>query len=314
MGLNNNNIKNNHTPSKVRELAYELKVDEAMTTGIITVSPNDTMSVVREILQERRISGLPVVENDTLVGIVSTENFIDSIVESKNGLNATVHGNMTENVETLYSDEPLIHAVGKFDRTGFGRLPVLERKGKKLVGILTKGDIIKCLLRKLEVEYQEEEVRRYRASHIFKDIESFRTTLILRYKIDGGNYHAAGEQSGYLKTKLLRLGISPRVVRRITVASCEAEMNMIIFTPGGELAAYIQEDKVTVNAVDEGPGIPDIEKAMQPGYSTAPDFIREMGFGAGMGLPNIKNCSDTMDIDSAPGKGTRLKFTVNMSN
>jgi anti-sigma regulatory factor (Ser/Thr protein kinase) len=87
-------------------------------------------------------------------------------------------------------------------------------------------------------------------------------------------------------------------------------MNIIIFTEGGEITACVEEDKITVNAIDRGPGILDIEKAMQPGYSTAPDWVRDMGFGAGMGLPNIKNCSDEMKIDSKPDKGTNLEFVV----
>jgi serine/threonine-protein kinase RsbT len=87
-------------------------------------------------------------------------------------------------------------------------------------------------------------------------------------------------------------------------------MNIIIFTDGGEIIARVEEDKIRVNAMDNGPGIPDVEKAMQPGYSTAPDWVREMGFGAGMGLPNIKNCTDDMNINSRPGKGTKLEFIV----
>jgi anti-sigma regulatory factor (Ser/Thr protein kinase) len=87
-------------------------------------------------------------------------------------------------------------------------------------------------------------------------------------------------------------------------------MNIIIFTEGGEITACVEKDKITVNAIDSGPGIPDIEKAMRQGYSTAPDWVRDMGFGAGMGLPNIKNCSDEMKIDSKPGKGTNLEFVV----
>jgi len=89
-------------------------------------------------------------------------------------------------------------------------------------------------------------------------------------------------------------------------------MNIIIYTEGGELTALIEEDKIQVNAIDHGPGIPDIEKAMMPGFSTAPDWIREMGFGAGMGLPNIKNCTDKMKLESQVGKGTNLEFIVNL--
>jgi anti-sigma regulatory factor (Ser/Thr protein kinase) len=90
-------------------------------------------------------------------------------------------------------------------------------------------------------------------------------------------------------------------------------MNIIIFTEGGEILARVEEDKIKVNAVDRGPGIPDIKKVMKPGFSTAPDWVREMGFGAGMGLPNIKNCTDEMKIESKPGEGTNLEFMVRLN-
>lgn len=313
MGVQNvQNIKvklqDKELPSKIQELAYEFKVKEAMTRDVITAAPHDTMKGVRKILQEKRISGLPVLNRGKMVGMISIENFIDCIMSG--GIDKTVKENMTTKVVSLYNDEPLIHAISKFDKLGYGRFPVLDRGTGELVGVITKGDIIKCLLKKLEINYLEEEIHRYRASHIFEDIKSKKTTLTLKYKIKGGDYKRAGEQSGYLKVNLLRLGIPPQVARQVIVASCEAEMNLIIFTDGGEIIVSVAEDKIRVNAVDNGPGIVDVEKAMQPGFSTAPDWVREMGFGAGMGLPNIKNCTDDMSINSRPGKGTNLEFIV----
>jgi CBS domain-containing protein/anti-sigma regulatory factor (Ser/Thr protein kinase) len=302
--------KDKVSPTKTQELAYEFKVKDAMTAEIIGVSPKNTMGDVRKLLQNKRISGLPVVDREKLVGIISIDNFIDCIMSGR--IDEIVGNNMTTKIESLYSDEPLIHAISKFDKLGYGRFPVLEHETGKLVGVITKGDIIKCLLKKLEINYHEEEIQRYRASHIFEDIKSDKTTLTLTYKIKGGDYKHAGEQSGYLKINLLRLGISPPVARRVIVASCEAEMNIIIFTEGGEISANVEEDRIRVNAVDNGPGIDNIGKAMQPGFSTAPDWVREMGFGAGMGLPNIGNCADELKIDSKPGQGTNVEFSVFM--
>jgi len=266
------------------------------------------MSDVRRILKEKRISGLPVVEGGKIQGIISIENFITSILDG--GIDQRVKDNMTREIKSISNDEPLIHAISKFDRHGYGRFPVLNRETKEIVGIITKGDIIKCLLKKLEIDYHEGEIQTYRASHIFKDIISDKTTIILSHKVKGKDYKKAGEQSGKLKINLLRLGIPSKIARRIVIASCEAEMNIIIYTEGGELRALIEEDKIQVNAIDHGPGIPNIEKAMMPGFSTAPDWIREMGFGAGMGLPNIKNCTDKMKLESQVGKGTNLEFIV----
>jgi anti-sigma regulatory factor (Ser/Thr protein kinase) len=145
---------------------------------------------------------------------------------------------------------------------------------------------------------------------LFEDIVSDGSVLVLKYGVDGSNFEKAGEGSSNLKKNLLRLGIRPDLARRLTIASYEAEMNMVIFSQGGELVATVEPDRVTVNAVDKGPGIPDVDLAMRPGYSTAPDWVRELGFGAGMGLPNIKHCSDEMKIDSKVGEGTNLQFTV----
>jgi anti-sigma regulatory factor (Ser/Thr protein kinase) len=166
------------------------------------------------------------------------------------------------------------------------------------------------LLRELEVDYHEEEIHRYRASHIFEDIVADERALVFGYYVVGKDFNAAGEASSNLKTTLNRLGISPRVIRRVAVATYEAEMNLVIYTNGGEIVAEVRPDRVRIEIMDNGPGIPDIEQAMQPGYSTAPEWVREMGFGAGMGLPNIKSCSDVMRLESTEGEGTRLEIII----
>jgi CBS domain-containing protein/anti-sigma regulatory factor (Ser/Thr protein kinase) len=293
---------------KVQELVYELKVEEAMKQNVLTVSPEDTLEDVRDVLREHKISGTPVIDGDELVGIVSIEDVIKSLLSGET--KDKVRNKMSTNVVTLCADEPLVHALNEFERRRFGRFPVIGRKSKKLVGIITKGDIIRCLLKRLESDHLEEETRRYRAGHLFEDVVSDRSVLVLKYGVDGSHFEKAGEGSSNLKKNLLRLGIRPDLARRLTIASYEAEMNMVIFSQGGELIATVEPDRVTVNAVDKGPGIPDVELAMQPGYSTAPDWVRELGFGAGMGLPNIKNCSDEMKIESKVGEGTNLQFTV----
>ncbi|MFL7794132.1 MAG: ATP-binding protein, partial [Anaerolineae bacterium] len=190
-----------------------------------------------------------------------------------------------------------------------GRFPVVDREGQ-LVGILTQGDIVRALLRELEVDYHAEEIHRYRASHIFQDIVADETALVFGYYVIGKDFNAAGKASSSLKTTLNRLGISPPVIRRVAVASYEAEMNLVIYTAGGEIVAEVRPDRVRIEVIDSGPGIPDIELAMQPGYSTAPEWVREMGFGAGMGLVNIKSCSDVMRLDSTVSEGTHLEIII----
>ena len=296
--------------SKIQELAYGSKVEDAMTKDVVAVAPDDTMVDVWMKLRDNRISGLPVVSEGNLIGIISVEDFIKCIITGRKG--EQVKDNMTTHLEFIYSDEPLIHVIKKFEKYRFGRFPVKERDTKKLVGMITKGDIIHCLLTRFEKDYYEEEAQKNKMNDIFKDIKADKTTIILKYNVKGKEFKKAGEKSSFLKNALLRLGIATEITRRIVIASMETEMNIIIFTDGGEITIWVEEDKIKVNAVDSGPGIPDVEKAMLPGYSTAPDWVREMGFGAGMGLPNIKNCTDEMKIDSKIGKGTNLEFIVNM--
>ncbi|MFQ5867359.1 MAG: CBS domain-containing protein [bacterium] len=296
--------------TKVEELIYELKVSDVMKQNVITVKPQMLMSELREILRSNRISGTPVMNEDKLVGIISIEDFIKWLAEG--GKDCLIEKKMTPDVKTLYADEPLVHAVSKLEQTGFGRFPVIDRKDGRLAGIITKGDIIEGLLRELEIDYHEEEIHRYRASHIFEDIIADKTTLIFQYCVKGKDFNQAGEVTSALKRTLKRLGIHPDIVRRTAISSYEAEMNLLIYTEGGEMVVAVQPDKIHIDVKDSGPGIPDIEKALEPGYSTAPDWVRELGFGAGMGLNNIQKCADKMDITSTIGKGTHLEISIDM--
>lgn len=294
--------------TRLQELVYELKIGEVMTGEVVTVAPQTSMAELREILREHRISGAPVLENGELVGIISIEDLIKALAEGEMGI--PVSEKMIRDPVTLHADEPVVLAVNRFARYGFGRFPVVDGK-RKLVGVLTRGDIIQGLLRKLEVEYHEEEIHRYRASHIFEDIISDRTSIILHYDVAARDFDHAGEASSKIKSALSRLGASPQIVRRVAVATYEAEMNVILHTDeGGEISAEIQPGQIVIQVVDTGPGIPDIEQAMRPGFSTAPEWIRELGFGAGMGLTNIQRCADEMRLESSLGEWTSLAIVI----
>lgn len=132
--------------------------------------------------------------------------------------------------------------------------------------------------------------------------------MVMRFPVEGGDFTAAGEASSRIKKLLRQIGEDAEVIRRICVASYEAEMNIVIHAKQGEMILQMEEDKVTVTAEDVGPGIPDVELAMKEGYSTASDYAREMGFGAGMGLSNMKRCADQMRIETVVGKGTKVKL------
>lgn len=132
------------------------------------------------------------------------------------------------------------------------------------------------------------------------------------YDIDGHDFSIAGEASSSFKRYLKKLGISPDVVRRVAIAMYEAEINTIIHGGGGICDAEVSKDRIIITFKDDGPGIKDIDLAMQEGYSTATAQIRELGFGAGMGLPNIKKYTDSMNIESELGKGTTVELIINM--
>ncbi len=135
-------------------------------------------------------------------------------------------------------------------------------------------------------------------------------TVRFHFDIDGENFTSAGEASVRIKKLLREMGFSPELIRRVSVAMYEGEINMVIHANGGCADVYVFEDKIEIVLADNGPGISDIELAMQEGYSTAPDNIRSLGFGAGMGLPNMKRYTDEMKIESEVGKGTTIYMTV----
>lgn len=299
--------------SKIQELIYEISVGQVMKKNVVTVGPQTPMSQLRAILLEKRISGTPVVEEDKLVGIISLEDFIRWLADREH--DCPISEKMSGNVRTLYADEPLTQAVNKFERFGFGRFPVIDRKNNKLLGIVTKGDIIEGLLKKLEIDYhQEEDVYRHRVTHFFEDILADKVVLLFQYDVVGHDFKRAGEGASRLKATLRRLGLDPQVIRRVAIATYEAEMNVIIYADGGKIRVRVEPMEIFIKVEDSGPGIPDVEKVLQPGYSTAPEWVRELGFGAGMGLNNILKCASKMDLRSVVGKGTQLYIRVSIED
>lgn len=136
--------------------------------------------------------------------------------------------------------------------------------------------------------------------------------LIFTYVIDGNDFTRAGEASGSVKNKLKMLGVSGDVIRKTAIAMYEGEINMVIHADGGTITVTISDTDITMVLADTGPGIPDIDQAMQEGFSTAREEVRSLGFGAGMGLPNMKRYSDEMHIDTVVGQGTTITMKVNL--
>lgn len=136
--------------------------------------------------------------------------------------------------------------------------------------------------------------------------------LSFHFDVDGEDFTSAGQASVQVKKNLRRLGLDPEIIRRVSIAMYEGEINMVIHAHGGHADITVSEDDITIVLADKGPGIPDISLAMQEGYSTAAESVRSLGFGAGMGLPNMKRYTDEFNIDTKIGEGTTITMKINL--
>lgn len=298
---------------KIQELIYEIKNETVMQKNLLTVSPDTPMADVRKLLLDRRITGVPVMKDEKLLGIISISEVIYCLEENPHGEFLAKDRMALPPFPTVYHDESVVHALNNLSQSNQNRVFVLDHQ-EKVLGIITKGDIATGLLKQINLGYRQEEISRYRARHIFQDIESDETSLVLRYSVAPGDFTHGGEASSKIKKTLQLLNANPQDIRKIAIATYEAEINLIIHTlNGGKIIAEITPKKVTVTVVDDGPGIPDIEQAMQMGFSTTPLTIKSLGFGAGMGLPNIKRTMHEMTLTSEVGEGEGKGTTLVMA-
>ncbi|MBM3128108.1 MAG: CBS domain-containing protein [Chloroflexi bacterium] len=298
------------TPEITHVQKLDFRVGQVMTRQLITVKAATTLLELKELMRKRRISGVPVVNGTgDLIGIISLEDLLRAFEQG--AVSGAVNDWMSRSVITVRDSDPVETAAQKFAQTGVGRIPVLNAEGR-LVGMLTKGDITRGLLAEVQADTQDEEIARYRASHIFRDVQSDHTTLILRYNVQRHDFTQGGQASSKIKRALTRLGADPQIVRRAAIAAYEAEMNLIIHTDhGGQITAQVDASQLSLIFEDDGPGIADLKRATEEmGYTTTPPEIKQMGFGGGMGLKNIRKCADQMKIDSEVGRGTRLEITI----
>ena len=292
--------------SVAQVLVYELRVRDAMTSPPITANPGDSLRDVQLMMKKHRFSGVPITIDGAIVGIVSIEDIIRGL--DKGHINDPAERWMNRNVITLRDHFSLVRAVAEFDRHEFGRFPVLDGSDR-LVGVITRGDITDCLMHHLE-RRAEEALAQEAATRASRIEDEAAHRLIVRSHVRTGDYDSAGKVSQRMRQVLRERAIEPEIRRRAAVIAYEAETNIIIHSLGGELIATIDPDKVLIEAIDTGPGIENIDQAMQEGWSTAGRLPRELGFGAGMGLPNIKRCSDKLEIISDSKRGTHLRSEI----
>ena len=287
-------------------LVYELRVRDAMTRPPITAAPTDSLRAIQHLMKQHKFSGVPITENGNLLGVVSIEDIINAL--DRGYIDASAAGHMARNPVTLRDHFSLVRAVAEFDRHGFGRFPVLDTS-ERLVGVITRGDITNCLMQHLE-RRAEEALAHEAALRAAQVADEKAQRVVIRARVRTGDYDSAGKLSQRMRTVLRERAIDPEIRRRAAVVAYEAETNIIIHSLGGEIVATIDPDKVVIEAADTGPGIDSIEQAMEEGWSTAGRLPRELGFGAGMGLPNMKRCSDKFLISSDSETGTHVRAEI----
>lgn len=275
----------------------KLPVTLIMNANMPKVLPDRKVFQVREILKINQLDGVAITDEDgRLVGIVTMYDLLKAIEEDKR--DAFVEDIMTKNVVTLSPSHTLADAIEYFRVYGYGRFPVVDGT-RVFLGMVTPLDIV-IRLPILKEEREEIKEGRGEAAKVIR----------LEFSVEGGDFINGGEASSKIKRYLQNLGLSKDIIKRVAVASYEMEMNIVIHAYRGKLIVEISSDKIMIKAIDEGPGIEDIDKAIQPGYSTASPKVRELGFGAGMGLPNIISCSDEFDIKSTVGVGTEVTSII----
>ena len=297
-------ISTDKSPGIVLELLYSLKVKDAMSSEVVTAPGSATLREVQAMMKEKAITGIPILDEGRLEGIVSIGDVIGALDAGSMGRAAREV--MSTSLVTIDAEMPLSFAVTYFDRYKYGRFPVLDGTGR-LCGIITASDILRRLLIALNEEIGRMEKRM--AERQAKE-EGPLPQIEMSFGTTPHDFSKAGNASQRFKKTLVERGCPPHVARKAAVASYELELNQVIHSTGGIMRMRIFDDAIEILARDEGPGIPDVELAMQEGYSTANEWVRSLGFGAGMGLPNARRVSDGFSIESKMGAGTTVRAMI----
>jgi len=305
MALTNPIGGENNLASVVFDLIYRLKVKDVMTRDIFTVPPKTPLRAIQALMREKRFTGVPIMEEETkrMVGMIS----VDDIIKALDGgyIDDTAEKHMSRNLIVLEDNMPLQFAISYQEKFRFGRYPVLNKK-RELVGIITSRDILESLLVEINKEVETLE-RKIETPNIYTG-DGIRKEYTIR-KMDFEN---AGKASTEIKRMLKTREVNSQIIRRIAVASYELEMNLVVHSDGGRIIFHLKGNDAEVTARDSGPGIEDVNKALQEGYSTANDWVRSFGFGAGMGLPNVRRVSDEFSIQSKLGEGTEIRSVISV--
>jgi len=295
-------INSVEAPSVVLELIHQLKVKDVMTTAVLTATKNQTLRHIQALLRENHVTGIPIVEDQRLVGMISIADIITAL--DKGYIDLPVEERMTKDVISLQDDMPLSFAISSLNKYHYGRYPVLDKE-QKLVGIISSSDVIRTLLIEMN-----REVLKLEKNQKSQEITGHSSYAEMEFTTAHYNFELAGRASTEIKKALKQRNFDPKLIRRVAIACYELEINQVVHSDGGTIHCSIQPDKVIVTAADTGPGIEDVSLALKEGWSTANEYVRSLGWGAGMGLANTKRVSDEFTIESVVGKGTTVRSVV----
>lgn len=292
---------------RIQELAGHLKIRDVMTRKVFAVTRTCTMRDVQQIMKSNAISGVPVVDERHVIGLVSVHDIMNAY--DQGWMDDPVADHMTTGVRTLGEEQPLSFAMSAFSKFPYRRFPVVNRSND-LTGMVTLRNINMALIQELSRQLDAMETEGGRIS----PAASSQTAVFHRiYRITRYDFESGGKASAELREQLQARGIAPAVIRRAAVACYELEINIIAHSFGGTVTLHVDSSRVRITANDFGPGIPDVELALTEGYSTAGDWIRSQGFGAGMGLPNARRLSDEFAIQSGVDMGTMVKAVIHLT-
>lgn len=292
------------TPSSVQEIILRLKVRDATKRQVFTAKKTDSLRCVQNVMRDNGISAVPILEDDQLVGMISINDII--IALDKSYIDDPAEKHMAKTLIILEDEMPLSYAIPFFDKYSYHRFPVVD-KNKRLCGMLSSRDILLALLRELNKEILELE-KAINAEPAEQPNVIKREFIVKKF-----DFENAGRASFELKKVLQSINASRQIIRKASVAAYELEINIAIHSDGGVLIFEIDDKKIVITARDKGPGIQDITLALEPGFSTASDWIRSMGFGAGMGLANTKKSSDSFVIESNTTTGSFIQSTIHFN-
>ncbi|AKJ63665.1 CBS domain-containing protein [Kiritimatiella glycovorans] len=292
------------SPMLVLDLLVRLKVRDVMSSRLITARRGDRLSRVRALMREHGITGVPIVEARRLCGLVTLETMIRALEQGFMEEPAGAH--MAAGLVCLEEQMPLSFAISYFDKYSYRHFPVLNEH-RELAGIVTAKDINTALLGELLKTLRSREAEEPEAA---AGVEPGRWAKT--YRLERYDFENAGRASTEIKSRLREAGLPGAWIRRVTIAVYEMEMNLVAHSYGGTLSFQLDREGAEMRAEDTGPGIADTARALEEGYSTATEWIRSLGFGAGMGLPNIRRVADAFDIESGAGEGTRVHAAIRL--